>query len=186
VWLSSIIAGFTLLALHDTAKGAAGAAPPTWPAATRIVLSDRKHTLIMFAHPRCPCTRASLAEFEKVLARRGDSAAPWIVFYKPAGADDGWEQTDQWSTASRMPGVRIVRDIEGMEASRFHAATSGQTLLYSPAGELEFSGGITVARGHAGDNVGRSAIEAILAASTPVTRETPVFGCSIVVRSEKP
>jgi hypothetical protein len=46
---------------------------------------------------------------------------------------------------------------------------------------LLFAGGITAARGHAGDNAGRSAIETLLAGGRPGYDRTPVFGCPIVV-----
>jgi hypothetical protein len=65
-------------------------------------------------------------------------------------------------------------------ARQFHATTSGQTLLYSPAGSLMFSGGITAARGHEGDNVGESTIVALLTGKPTDVVRTPVFGCPIV------
>jgi hypothetical protein len=102
------------------------------------------------------------------------------MFFKPVGANLSWEQTDQWSTASKIPGVRVLSHVDGVEARLFHAETSGRTLLFSPSGELLFSGGLTFARGHSGDNDGRSAIEAILTNSIPSTPETPVYGCPII------
>jgi hypothetical protein len=57
-------------------------------------------------------------------------------------------------------------------------------LLYSAGGERLFSGGITFARGHAGDNAGRAAIEAWSTGSPPGYRETPVFGCPIIDTTE--
>jgi hypothetical protein len=44
-----------------------------------------------------------------------------------------------------------------------------------------FSGGITDARGHAGDNDGRDAVEAYLTGGVPGCTQTPVFGCPIAV-----
>ena len=52
----------------------------------------------------------------------------------------------------------MLRDDDGAEARRFGAETSGQTLLYDARGALAFSGGITGARGHAGDNAGRASL----------------------------
>ena len=56
----------------------------------------------------------------------------------------------------------MLRDDDGAEARRFGAETSGQTLLYDEHGALLFSGGITGARGHAGDNAGRASLVALL------------------------
>ena len=88
--------------------------------------------------------------------------------------------TDLWRRAAAIKGVTVVQDSEGVEAERFHAATSGYTLLYGSDGRLLFSGGITGARGHAGDNAGRSAIAALLTAEGAPTGTTPVFGCSLL------
>ncbi len=178
-WLGGIIAGLALITSYDFTAGAAGPAQPHWPPQSRIPFSHDGHTLVMFAHPRCPCTRASLGELGKLVARCPDALTSWVIFFKPSGAENSWEQTDQWFTASKIPGVNVLSDVDGTEARLFHALTSGQTFLYGPSGELQFSGGITNARGHAGDNDGRSAIETILTDSTPATRETPVYGCPI-------
>jgi hypothetical protein len=185
LWLGGIGAGLTLLAWHAAAVGNSGPAPRRWPTASHIPLSDHTQTLIMFAHPRCPCTRASLGELEKILARCPDNVTPWVVFFKPSGTPETWDQTDQWFAAAAIPGVHVLRDVDGVEARLFNAMTSGQTLLYSPAGELLFDGGTTFARGHAGDNAGRSAIESLLNNSTPDTRQTPVYGCPIIIPSER-
>ena len=52
-------------------------------------------------------------------------------------------------------------------------------------GDLLFSGGITFARGHAGDNAGRTAIEACAAGQSPGYRQTPVFGCPIIATARQ-
>jgi hypothetical protein len=60
--------------------------------------------------------------------------------------------------------------------------------LYGPGGDLLFSGGITAARGHSGDNCGRSTIISLLTeetANAPVRAgpaQTFVFGCPLFDR----
>ncbi len=130
----------------------------TYPLAAdaRVELSRQGDTLVMFAHPQCPCTRASLAELERIISKSQGTVTPWIVFYKPSHTDDGWERTDLWRTAAAIPGAHVISDPDGAEARHFHVATSGQTLLYDAEGRLLFSGGITAARGHEGDNLGKN------------------------------
>lgn len=70
-------------------------------------------------------------------------------------------------------------DDNGAEANRFHAATSGQTLLYDAAGRLLFSGGITGSRGHSGDNAGQTAIVSLVNSGAAELTETSVFGCPL-------
>lgn len=103
----------------------------------------------------------------------------YVLFLKPAGFNDNWEKTDIWQSAAGIPGVKPIIDYDGVEAGRFHGTTSGQTFLYDAEGRLLFSGGITIARGHAGDNAGRSAIVSLVNTGTAGQTETPVFGCPL-------
>jgi len=114
------------------------------------------------------------------MARAGDRLTADVLFVTPPGASGGWEATDLWRGAAAIPGVTVVDDLDGVEARRFGALTSGQVLLYDAGGQLRFSGGITPARGHAGDNAGRSAIVALVESASSAPVETPVFGCSLL------
>jgi hypothetical protein len=179
IWLVASCGGCVLLAMYANSSGSLARAPPQWPDNTTLRLSEHGFTLVLFAHPRCPCTRATLGELEKIVASFQGSITTWVVFFKPPGSDENWDQTDLRETAAAIPGAHIVNDLDGVEASRFDATTSGQTLLYGDRGELLFNGGITLARGHAGDSPGRSAIESYLTDPAPSYRQTPVFGCPI-------
>ncbi len=133
----------------------------------------------MFVHPRCPCTRASLGELEVLLAQVPGRASARVVFLKPAETTTNWEKTDLWRQASSLTGVTLYTDNDGIEARRFHAETSGQTLLYDRKGVLRFQGGITSSRGHAGDNPGRDALQQLLRVARANQVRTPVFGCPL-------
>ena len=140
----------------------------------------------MLVHPQCTCSRASLAELAELLARARPRPRTFVLFIKPLGFADGWEQTDLWRTASGLPGVTVFRDEEGREAARFGAATSGQTFLYDARGALLFSGGITAARAHAGDNAGRQSVVTLLnGTATPAAPRTSVFGCPLFDRGDR-
>ena len=73
----------------------------------------------------------------------------------------------------------MIRDDNGVEAARFGAVTSGQTVLYDEDGALLFTGGITGARGHSGDNAGRASVVALFESRTGRTSWTSVFGCGL-------
>jgi hypothetical protein len=107
------------------------------------------------------------------------------VLVRPAGADERWEQTDLARAVAAIPGVRTTVDAGGSVARRFGARTSGQVVLYDPAGHLVFGGGITPSRGHEGDSAGGDAVVAAVR-STTVARAgaaaaavTPVYGCAL-------
>ena len=97
----------------------------------------------------------------------------------PTRLPEGWENTELWRTAAALPGVTVLRDDDGDEARHFGAVTSGQTLLYDTDGMLQFNGGITGARAHAGDNAGRQSLVALINRKPASHYLTNVFGCAL-------
>lgn len=179
LWLLLIGMGMWFLKNYEITPGVAAAAPNRWPADSRIRRAADGATLVMLAHPHCPCTRASIGELARLMTQARGRVTAYVLFVKPPNFSDGWEQTDLLRNAAAIPGVIVVRDDQGVEAGRFHAVTSGQTVLYDAEGRQLFSGGITSARGHAGDNAGRTAIVSLLTTGEAGQRETPVFGCPL-------
>ena len=186
LWLSLICVGMWFLKTYEINPGVAAAAPERWPSDTRLRLSTDGPTLVMLAHPHCPCTRASIGELSRVMTQAHGRVTAYVLFVKPSNFSEGWEQTDLLTSAATIPGVVVVRDDRGEEAKRFHAATSGQTMLYDAQGRLMFRGGVTSARGHAGDNAGRTAIVSLVTKGETAQRETPVFGCPLFAQTECP
>ena len=150
-----------------------------WPTATQLVRDPGRPTLLMFVHPGCPCSRASLAELSRLLSPRRNEVAVRILMVRPAGLEAGWEKTDLWAIAQRIEGATVLCDADGVEAQRFGARTSGETMLFAPEGRLLFDGGITASRGHEGDNAGRDIIAALIDDGGNRFRQTPVFGCAL-------
>jgi hypothetical protein len=179
VWIITVIAGLSVLWAWENTPGAAGDAPAEWPAGSGLSRAADVPTLILFAHPQCSCTRASLGEFAEILARATTPPRTYVVFLKPIGFGADWEKTDLWRTAASLPGVTVIRDDDGLEATRFGVITSGQTILYDQSGDLLFSGGITGARGHAGDNAGRASLVSLLNHGKTDLSLTSVFGCPL-------
>ncbi len=137
-------------------------------------------TLVLFVHPQCPCSKSTIEELAHIVAHSLERVNGYVFFYSPEEKPSDWARTGLWQSASMIPGVRAMEDPDGREARRFHAATSGQTLLYDAAGHLRFSGGITAARGHSGDNDGRDTIISLVLTGWAALKTTPVFGCSLL------
>ena len=173
-------AGFVRMLGYQFTNGHAGETPAHWPRGTTLPLDQERKTLIMFAHPRCPCTRASLEELNRLMARRSQSVAVHVKFLRPPRVVDGWTKTDLRQGVAAIPGINVSEDLDGSEAARFGAETSGFVVLYDPQGRLLFKGGITGSRGHVGDNEGQGAVSALLAGESSVPRRTRVFGCSLL------
>ena len=179
LWLVLACAAAASLLVYGNTPGRAGAAPARWPALAGLALVDAHPTLVMLAHPRCPCTRASLRELERLVAETNGGLRGYVLFTRPDGAPEGWERTDLWRTAEAIPGLCTAVDPDGAIARRLGAHTSGQVLVYDRTGELVFQGGLTAARGHEGASRGRDAIRRLVETGTPTEPETAVFGCPL-------
>ena len=179
IWLAVVVTASIQMIAYSNAPGRSGTPPAEWPVQSQIPLQAGLPNLVMFAHPRCPCTRASLGELERLMASASGRLAAQVVFIKPVGMAKDWAHTDLWRTASAIPGVTVHEDDAGSEARRFRSETSGHALLYDAGGRLRFHGGITFARGHAGDNPGRSAVMALLREPESAQFTTAVFGCAL-------
>ena len=113
------------------------------------------------------------------MARLRDRVSAHVLVYRPREFAAGWERTDVWDAAARLPGVSVRVDVDGAEAALFGAATSGQVLLYDAAGRRLFSGGLTNARGHVGESPAQERIAAIVEGRETEDATARVFGCAL-------
>ncbi len=179
LWAGGVAAGMAALWHYAAAPGASGAAPDAWPAGSAMAAPTERATLVMAVHPRCPCTRASIEELARLMTQSQGLVSAFVLVWTPAGGDAEWAHTALADAAAEIPGVTILADEGGTEAARFGALTSGNTVIYDRRGRLRFAGGITGARGHAGDNAGRDAAVAHLKDASGPAASAAVFGCSL-------
>jgi hypothetical protein len=183
-WPVAIAFALRAVLAYESTPGTIGAVPGQWPATSQIERLTDRPTLVMLAHPRCPCTRASVAELAQLMARMQGKVDAFVLFLKPRRSGTDWEHTELRRSAVAIPGVTVLSDVDGVEARQFGAETSGYTLLFDRDGRLLFGGGITEFRGHVGDNTGVRAIESLVN-GLPARTATSVFGCALANRSQK-
>jgi hypothetical protein len=179
IWTLGVGFGLHKLMQYSYTPGRPAVAAPVWPANPWVAPALNHPTLLVFAHPRCPCSRATIGELARIMATYRSRVSVTVFFYAPSTEAADWDRTDLWRDASAIPGVRAAEDRDGAAARLFGAFTSGETLLFGTDGRLAFHGGITPARGHAGDSSGRDAILNLLAGRPAARASAPVFGCSI-------
>jgi hypothetical protein len=179
IWLIAVAGGMRAMLNYENTAGAEGDPPAIWPAKSKIPRTTGLPTVVVMGHPKCPCTRATIGELAVLMARLHNQATAVVVLVRPRGTPDDWDDTDLRRSASEIPGVIVMTDFDEVEADRFQAQASGQTMLYDAGGKLLFSGGITASRGHSGDNVGRSSIVSLVTYGTAQSTRTPVFGCAL-------
>jgi len=180
VWIAAIGCGFTFLMKYSVEPGTPASAPEVWPRESQVPAPRGHYLLVMTLHPQCPCSRASVAELNNLMALlRNDNVKGEVLVVKPAEFPDEWTRTESVKSAERIPGMDVRLDVDGVESGRLGAATSGQVLLYSPDGRLLFAGGITPDRGHLGDSPGRQRILSLVKTGTADAKDSLVFGCSL-------
>lgn len=178
-WVAGLAFGMERLWAYKSTPGANAVAPPQWPGSNLVAPASGHSTLVMFVHPQCSCTRASLAELDSILRQSEGRLSAWVLFLHPPGTTEKWEKSATWDTAQRMHGVRVASDDDGVEADRFGASTSGQVVLYDAQGRLQFSGGITGARGHVGENSGEARVISLAKTGTADAHDHAVYGCGL-------
>jgi hypothetical protein len=179
VWAGLIVAGTRTLLIYESTPGAAGNIALKWPAKSRIVPGHNRYTLVMLAHPNCPCTRASIAELDVLMAQVQGKLDAFVLFSKPGAKPDEMRSSANWQKAAGIPGVAVRSDETGFETEQFGGLISGETVVYDPAGHLVFSGGITASRGHEGDNNGVDAVVLAVTGKLKTRTRVPVFGCAL-------
>lgn len=178
-WLFLVGLGTVQMWKYKHTAAAEPAAPTHWPSASRLPHSSRLPTLLMFAHPRCACTRASLEELARLVTHVPGRLSVQVVLFRPNASSPDWARGELWDTAAAIPGVTVHDDEGGREAQLFHGLTSGHVSLYGVDGHRLFDGGLTGARGHAGDSPGLGSLFALAYGQTPERRRTVVYGCQI-------
>src|SRR5689334_4396908 len=91
VWVVAIGVGFTFLLRYSVEPGAPAVAPQQWPRESVIPAPRNQYVLVMTMHPHCPCTRASVAELNNLMAMlRRDHVKGYVLAVKPAEFGDDW------------------------------------------------------------------------------------------------
>lgn len=183
LWATAVSAGTVELWRYQLTTGRTPALAPTvWPENSAIPAHPGKPVLLMVAHPQCSCTRASLNELRRLIARFEQLENPPVLYLSvtaPNGVDAALTDGPVLRNAASIAGLNVVIDPQGRFAARLGATTSGHTLLYGADGALLYSGGITAARAHEGDAAGQGAIVAALYGKNPAIKDAPVFGCGL-------
>lgn len=203
LWLIALIpAGKKLMAFEWT-TGATGATPSHLSgSAIRGSLSpdgSREALLVVAIHPLCSCTRATLKELEESAPTWKQPYRTTFLIYKAkpqaTASDFDWHRAAYIREAQQALHAEVVDDLNGEQAAKLGALTSGEVLLYSAADQhgsrrLLFSGGVTAGRGMEGENGSIASLERsinaqpINASITQAEAHTPVYGCGLAALSQ--
>jgi hypothetical protein len=178
VWLAATAAGLAGLTAYANRPGDSGRAAPVWPVGVDLPRARDRATLVVALHPGCACSQATLEQLDRLAGSN-----PGVVQIIALVADYPEFPASQDVLGSKLAALRDVRRVTDPHAAlarRFGAVTSGHALLYDADGRLRFSGGLTRARGHAGDSAGLDFLRAYIERRPPTSGvSTPIFGCTL-------
>lgn len=174
-WGVLLAGAFSFLIRYESTAAPAG---PVGGAANPLFKNSDQATLVVGLHPHCPCSKATVAELNKVLGHAPKKAQLVVYAFKPKDEADSWVDSSTVSTLKKL-GARVEIDADGAMARRLGLSASGQMQLFSAQGELLYNGGITAGRGHEGDNAGAQALIDLLQKGGLDRKSAPVFGCPI-------
>src|SRR5262245_64573270 len=102
IWIAAVAYGQRALLDYDFAAASPAHAPRQWPPQSTLPRSPGLPTIVMVAHPHCPCTRATIEELAIIMAQLHERATAAVVFVHPRGFSEAWEKTDLWASAVRI------------------------------------------------------------------------------------
>ncbi len=183
VWSIAIICGMSSIIGYSNTPGEESFPPNVLLKEAPVSFNDNHYQLLMFIHPKCPCTRSSIRELTRFITSCPENITITFFCFVPSDKSDknkNWLNTDIVKSAQAIPHSIVISDVNGKWAKSFDAKTSGHVLLYHPDGNLLFSGGITAGRGHEGDNPGRTFITHAVKNKGSKSSQCLVYGCPIV------
>jgi hypothetical protein len=182
-WLAACAIGAYLAMRHEFEPGRLDALRCGWPADTILESNPGKITVVVFLHPRCVCTAATVKQLLCALRSQPQVVLIAVVF-TPGDAESAGAWDDGEYVRMIRAGVSnacVFQDREGAEAGKFGAATSGTILVFDGEGRETFRGGITNRRGGEDVNPGLRRFCSALNGDQANEHEnpTPVFGCPL-------
>jgi hypothetical protein len=87
IWALAVGSGFVVLGIDHARPGIDGATASVWPATSQIRPVGPGLNLVLFVHPRCPCTPASLVELAGIVSACRGRFALHVVMVKPSRVD---------------------------------------------------------------------------------------------------
>ena len=179
IWGGLLLIGHIVLFEYEMTAGPFVNLKRIFPTKSSILLTHGRPNIILFLHPCCPCSVASVDEFHQLMREGEKDAIGTVVFYMPHEQEAEWSHQPIVSSVKRIRNTSVLYDTDGSQAELFGAATSGHVFIFDGRGVLQFSGGITGSRGHTGDNHNFEMARATIIDRRPKFATAPVFGCSL-------
>src|SRR5262245_36753101 len=137
-WCCLAVLGWSVLLGHTYRPATSSGGVTSWPEGDTYGASPcaakGAFRIVVFAHPGCPCTRATLHKVDESLTRLPRTACVSVIFVTPGLKRTDICGSDTLAFARRLPGVEVRLDDTGAEARRFGATVSGEVFAFDGRG----------------------------------------------------
>src|SRR5580704_15651034 len=117
-WGAVVVSGILFLEADAARTGDGGTPAGRWLAGSRIQLDDRRSTLLIFLHPHCPCSRASVGELAYIVDRCRDRVSVHAILLGTPFLHR-WGRSEIERDLAGLADVHVDPDRGGAEARRF-------------------------------------------------------------------
>jgi hypothetical protein len=138
-----------------------------------------KSRIVMFAHPLCPCTRASLIKLGEVALQVKDQSQIRVVFVTRGLNPEDVTTSKTLALARQLKHVTTELDESGTEECLYQATVSGEVFAFDAQGERIFHGGLTSGRGHLGVASSQEYLEQLITGKATEPLDAAVYGCRL-------
>ena len=151
-------------AVSNDSRHAAAAASPTWPGTGVLQLAADRPTLLMFVHPECACSRASIGELQQLMTDCKNHVAVHLLFFKPTESTRTNGTIPAFWTDAKAIQARDVRiDPGGTVGGGLRRPKQADRSWYAtPKVGSSLVAASPMDSGHFGDNAGLDAAIAIV------------------------
>lgn len=174
-WVGLVVLSIGLINWYATVPGK-NSTSVRIPAGTKL-LPEKNPRLLVFLHPKCLCSEATMTELQNLLPELRDIDV--TVVFRELENNSDWMKGTLFERAKKTKGISIVIDGKGEEAKLFGAHTSGHAVLTTTNGLIAFSGGLTPSRGHTGESAGKDFLLSWNRSRAPASFITDIFGCNL-------
>lgn len=140
--------------------------------------SSLNNQLLVFLHPQCACSFATLNELKRLMHSINDTPTLTIYFADIMPIAE-LKTHGLWELATSISSAHVTIDTDNQRIDTFDQHVSGNILFYNRDGQLAFNGGITSSRGHEGDSQGKLKLMAILNQESPAYASSETYGCRL-------
>ncbi|MGC3990136.1 MAG: hypothetical protein QM796_10740 [Chthoniobacteraceae bacterium] len=104
MWACAVVTGFALVTRYEVKPGRAEIVPAQWPQNLPVHPDGTRQNLLLFAHPQCVCTRATLTELEQILETHPGQLQVTVLMWAPSDLGEAWVHSPALAAGCQLTG----------------------------------------------------------------------------------